>query len=110
MLDYKLFLDDIRFPKEEGWIIARTYDEAVAIVKLLGIPQNISFDHDLGLDSLTGYDFAKFLVEYDMTYNEIDKTFTFYVHSANPVGAENIRKLLDNYVQFKNDSTTTSSV
>jgi hypothetical protein len=110
MLDYKLFLDDIRFPVDQGWIIARTYDEAVNVVKTLGIPQKISFDHDLGLNSLSGFDFAKFIVEYDMLNDEIDNTFVFVVHSANPVGSENIKGLLNNYIKFKNEQASNPSV
>ncbi|HEY6438132.1 MAG TPA: cyclic-phosphate processing receiver domain-containing protein, partial [Ignavibacteriaceae bacterium] len=69
----------------------------------------ISFDHDLGLmhyagdysDGKTGYDFAKWLIEYDMDMNTMPSNFTFTVHSKNPIGSENIRELLNNYIQQK---------
>lgn len=67
----------------------------------------ISFDHDLGMDNErkvlpSGYDFAKWLVEMDMNgIISIPKDFTFTVHSANPVGAENIRTYLCSYMEFK---------
>jgi hypothetical protein len=109
MMNYKLFLDDIRSPPEFGWIIARSYDNAVNIVKILGVPMTCSLDHDLGADK-TGYDFAKFLVDYDMQTNDIDSTFNFTVHSANPVGAENITKLLNNYIKFKNENKSDTPV
>jgi hypothetical protein len=102
MLDYRLFLDDIREPVGSDWLIARSYDDAVKIIKTLGIPRNISLDHDLGTDK-TGYDLAKFIIEYDQDHNEIDNTFVFKVHSANPVGAKNIECILNNYIKFKNE-------
>ncbi len=49
---YKLFLDDIRnydlYYAGQNFIVARTYNEAVNIVKMHGLPEFISFDHDLG--------------------------------------------------------------
>jgi len=96
MIDCKLFLDDIREPVGNGWLIARSYDAAVTIIK----PRLISFDHDLGIAE-TGYDLAKFIIEYDQLHDDIDDSFMFKVHSANPVGAKNIECLLNNYVEFK---------
>jgi len=46
----KMFLDDIRIPKNDYDVIVRSYDEAVAFVTNNGIPTFISFDHDLGCD------------------------------------------------------------
>ena len=63
---YSLFLDDLRDPPSyttDNWIAARSYDEAIAIIELYGMPANISFDHDLGDCVPTGHDFAKKLVE-----------------------------------------------
>jgi len=50
-----VYLDDIRTPPREDWVIARDFEEA--IVESRGLPDFISFDHDLG-EGLTGYDFA----------------------------------------------------
>ena len=109
MLDFKLFLDDIRQPASDGWLIARSYEDAVNIIKILGLPKIISFDHDLGTDK-TGLDLAKFIVEYDMLHNEIDETFVFTVHSANPVGAKNIESYLNSYLKFKNVKAPNSEI
>ncbi|MHA1410896.1 MAG: cyclic-phosphate processing receiver domain-containing protein, partial [Candidatus Odinarchaeia archaeon] len=58
----------------------------------------ISFDHDLGYGP-TGYDCVKWLVEASLDKRlVIPKTSTFYCHSANPVGKENILRLLNNYL------------
>lgn len=107
MLNYKLFLDDLRMSAKEGWIVARSYNDAVTVIRTLGIPRTITFDHDLG-DEKTGYDLAKFIIEYDMLHNDIDDTFDFSVHSANPIGAKNIESILNNYIKFKNDKTVNS--
>lgn len=107
---YKLYLDDIRVPVHvgsgfkdtPGWLMARTYDEAVNLVQLHGCPIYISFDHDLGDENAkTGYDFAKWLVDQDLDNNIIPTEFEFNVHSANPVGAANITNLLDAYLKTR---------
>ena len=117
-----LFLDDERMPKDVTWVrignvghwgadwqIVRSLQEAKDWVLKNGFPDVISFDHDLGLDhysgnysdKTTGFDFAKWLVEYDMDTNTMPSNFAFTVHSMNPVGVQNIRSLLDNYIRQK---------
>jgi hypothetical protein len=125
-----LWLDDIRDPFVGDWLMSyapqfaygdgeviwvKNFDEFVSHIKFKGIPDMISFDHDLGEDvailkvkmglskrqarkekkeTKSGYDCAKWLVDYCL-----DKEIpipVFGVHSANPVGAENIRGLLNN--------------
>jgi len=102
MATYKLYLDDIRNPKSDGWVIARSFDEFVMIIEEMGAPAEISFDHDLGWDdenkceAKNGYDCAKWLVEHNIMLEN------FNVHSANPVGRDNIISLLNNYKEFVN--------
>jgi len=102
-LKYKLFLDDVRHPKYgTGWILALSFQNAREIVENFGAPKHISFDHDLGEESDgDGIDFAKWLIDYDMRHDVLGEEFTFNVHSANPVGAENITCLMNNYLKFK---------
>lgn len=99
----KLFLDDIRPAPDATWTIARTYDEAVAIVDVHGFPDTVSFDHDLGDDIMTGVSFARFLVDLDLDKATMPASFTYTVHSANPVGRDNIVGLLDRYLRWKKD-------
>ena len=111
----KLYLDDIRTPQTEGWIIVRNYEDFVAWIRLNGVPDEVSFDHDLGEDvakekveagmskrkareqkkeTLSGYDAAKWLGAYC-----VDNNIPFpkwNVHSANPVGKANIESYLSN--------------
>lgn len=95
-----LFLDDERTPRtNRPWIIARSFHEATNLC-LFRCPDHISFDHDLGEHSPSGMQFARYLVERDMaTPGYIPENFTYDVHSANPVGRDNIIGLLNNYLE-----------
>ena len=46
----KLYLDDIRNPVNDNYIIVRSYHEAVQYIKNNNIPNYISFAHDLGIN------------------------------------------------------------
>lgn len=89
----KLYLDDLR-PIPNGYIGLRSYAEFVTYITESGLPDFISFDHDLGLEE-SGYDCAKWLVNYCLD-NEL-RLPQFDVHSKNPVGKENILSLLQNF-------------
>ncbi|GAL64856.1 hypothetical protein JCM19300_2004 [Algibacter lectus] len=86
---------------ESEFDIVRTYDEFVTYIIKNGLPNYISFDNDLGLGedgkvAPDGLAAAKWLV-YE---SELDlRNLTFKVHSANPVAAEQIRGLLNNYIK-----------
>jgi hypothetical protein len=110
----KLYLDDIRVPKTDGWDIVRTYEDFVEWITKNGIPDEVSFDHDLAeinydpstftetfkYHEKTVYDAAKWLCEYCWTNGlPIPK---YNVHSANPVGRDNILQLLKNFVEKLN--------
>ena len=114
----KLYLDDIRTPKTEGWDIVRSYEDFVSWIETNGLPDEISFDHDLSREHIkyyfdngghanppnpqetefrekTGYDAAKWLCEYCWSNGiPIPK---WNVHSANPVGSKNITFILQNF-------------
>lgn len=99
----KLFLDDVRDIKDvypnwgkEEFDLVRSYSEFVIYIETNGLPDFISFDNDLGLNSSgkiapDGYAAAKWLV-YESGLDL--KKLKFQVHSANPVAAEQIRGLL----------------
>lgn len=130
-----LWLDDIRNPfiNEEkkvpnnihdwniNWVL--NYEQFVKWIEIFGLPDAISFDHDLAdehyipeyfwdnykeskkfqkwreqsYQEKTGMDCAKWLVNYCLDNNK--KLPEFYVHSANPVGANNIIFLLNNFLK-----------
>lgn len=99
-MTWKLFLDDERFPAgEDDWFIARTANDAVQQIKIMGMPDFISFDHDLG-DGPTGLDFATYMIERMLDQGtKFPKHFGFYVHSMNPIGAANIRSKMESAIK-----------
>ena len=122
-----LFLDDVRVPSDVTWSkfpyadmewnIVRSYAEFVAYIEKNGMPDVISFDHDLADEHYTpeeywndyeaskayqearnytektGNDCAKWLVEYCLD-NNVTMAPLILVHSLNPVGADNIRNTI----------------
>ncbi len=129
-----LFLDDIRVPSDcakymhtkgvdcriyhKEWVIVRSYNEFIEHIKANGLPEYISYDHDLGKgvetesrakgmskkesrqlkqQEKTGMDCAKWLVEYCLDNNKPMPPFA--VHSSNPAGAANIQSLLDCFIK-----------
>lgn len=106
-----LWLDDIR-PAPEGWVRVKTVHEAIEVMRTKDV-DHMSLDHDLDLcptchdlnedysqdillpckcNQSTGYDFVKW-----MAGNDIWPKFKPTVHSANPVGANNMRAMIDRY-------------
>lgn len=83
----KLWLDDLRPVPDDSWDLAVNFDDFKSYIREYGVPELISFDHDLG-PGKTGYDCAKWLVDQHLAINE------FEVHSMNPVGRDNIINLL----------------
>jgi hypothetical protein len=114
----RLYLDDVRTPKDTDWEVVRSYDEFVAHIRLHGLEnyELMSLDHDLGdtamneyynnvhpnytldysnIKEKTGMDCAKFLVAESMTKGI--PLPAIYVHSANPIGSANIMGYINNY-------------
>lgn len=126
----KLFLDDFRLPehvsyykpneaiyRQEGWDIVANYEEFVEYISKNGIPDLISFDHDLADEHYTppeywenyekskeyqeskeykektGKECAEWLVQYCIQKRvSLPQTL---IHSQNPVGADRIKKVLE---------------
>ena len=100
-MSYKLFIDDERFPVEEdAWVIARSTEEAKWIVEAYGMPQEIAFDHDLGGDD-TSIKFINWMITNIVDGElKIPSSFSYSVHSQNPVGAANIKFKMDAIVKL----------
>lgn len=98
----RIYLDDERNPRVEKFdFIVRSSKEFFDLVDTLHYVSYVSFDHDLGLDSEDGLACAKYLVEADLELGILAENFEFNVHSANPVGRDNIIAYMENYVRTK---------
>ena len=108
-LKNKIYLDDDRVnrkPPDDSWVRIYSFDEFVSYIEANGLPNVISFDHDLGnLDGVilpTGKDCANWLVNYCLDNNtEIPK---YGIQSANTVGAINIDKLFKSFNKFQKEN------
>lgn len=116
-----LYLDDVRVPTSEDWLVVRSYDAFVTQVRLNGLEnfELISLDHDLGDTAMSEY-YTNAKPNYQINYNNIlEKTGmdcvkwlvnhsietniplpTVKVHSANPIGVANMMGYINNY--YKN--------
>ena len=54
----------------------------------------IFIDHDLADETSTGLDFAKVLAE-EIEAGKVSNNLSIYIHSLNPVGARNIKSVLE---------------
>jgi hypothetical protein len=120
MSKFKVYLDDLRTPIDEEWIVCRNYNEFVDKVSEIGLDniETISLDHDLGETAIkeyfknvttnyvlnydnihekTGYDCAKWLVE--QCINNGTKLPLILTHSANPIGSANIMGYINNFLK-----------
>lgn len=136
-MSYNIYLDDWREPIHtilsvkptelkqviscNEWDIVRSYNEFIDKIMKKGLPDIISFDHDLGPDTyfvknqkliadlseikidydryldheLTGYHCAQWLANYCM--DNFKPLPRYVIHSDNEVGSENIRSYLENF-------------
>jgi hypothetical protein len=75
----RLYLDDVRTPIGDDWIIVRNYDEFVSTIKFHGLENFdvISLDHDLGEQSMVEY-YTNVKNNYKLDYNNIVDEKTGY--------------------------------
>ena len=115
-----LVFSPIEQPFDVVWV--KSYNQFCYTILLNGLPDAICFDHDLGLqvdpnaefktingeissfslnlyndEEKTGYDCAKWLVNYCIDNNEPLPLYN--IQSANPVGKENIDSLFKNFIK-----------
>lgn len=82
----RLWIDDLRDPPSADWLWVKTSREAMKALVDANVVE-VSFDHDLGGDD-TAMPAAKWIEE--MAYLNINRPVRWHVHSANPVGRQNI--------------------
>ena len=107
---------DLTNTKSDDWVIVRTYEEFGLMLNSEGIPEIVSFDHDLSVEHIkyyfketvlsgiieyanlkhkTGWHCAKLLVQ---KCKELGCPLPqWFVHSANSYGSYNIKEVLENF-------------
>lgn len=120
--DVDLYLNTTPKFSEIEWTVVRNYDAFVSMIEEHGLPEIVALDRDLAdshyvpeeywdnyeaskayqeeaaksYTEKTGEDCAKWLCEYCRKH---DYDLPFYiVHSANPVGRDNIKHILEDYI------------
>lgn len=94
----KVWLDDERPMPSAFDVHAKTAKEAIDILKG-GNVSYISLDHDLGpVEAGTGMDVAKWIEE--AAFNQTLEPLSYNLHTANPVGRDNMAKALINADKF----------
>ena len=129
-----LFLDDKRLPKDvyrytlkkeykdKKWVIVANYEEFVLYLKHHGVPDFVSFDHDIAESHYTpkelwndyeaskawqdaqvhkektGFDCAEYLIKFCTQNGHCLPEY--YCHSQNPVGRDKINKFLYEYINL----------
>jgi len=108
-----LYLDDVRVPLILGIDVVRNYTEFVAYLQTHEMPELISLDHDLDISHCprfedewtwrrqgipyetytekTGRECAQYIVDQGLDLQQ------WAVHSQNPIGGGNIRRILQRY-------------
>jgi len=70
----KIYLDDLRTPVDNGWLVVRNFHEFVNLVNKVGITNIslISLDHDLGDTAIKEY-FNNVSKNYKLDYDNIEE-------------------------------------
>lgn len=131
---YNLFLDDVRNPiatfqytnnlvyTDLKWVVVRSYEEFVRYIVANGLPEIVSFDHDLAdehynndmykgvevysknyekFEEKTGYDCVKWLCDFYIDHHSLENREQFpkwYIHTMNPAGMENMKMYILSYL------------
>lgn len=103
---YRLYIDDLREPDYSNYVEVRSSQDAIQLMSEKGCPIEISFDHELQGDD-TAMNVVKWMIQQDLDSNEkfIPEQFHFNVHSANPVGRENLQGLMGGYLKQRKEAS-----
>lgn len=88
----KIWIDDIR-KAPPGYVWCRSVNEAKYVISHAKDIEIIDMDHDAGDYAKDGGDYIKVL---DWLV-ETDQRYPIKIHSMNPVGVDNMRRLLHRY-------------
>lgn len=96
----KIFVDDYR-PTPRGWECAHNVTEAIR--KIFTSPENIeviALDHDISESSETFFAVAYFLYSHASQFDILHKPL-IYIHTGNPVAAQQMLELLRDKYECK---------
>ena len=96
----KLWIDDVR-PAPEGYMWLKSVNEAIRYIEIYGdyldfdnvlvdLVEIIDIDHDAGKYAQYGGDYIKLLDWLE----ETGHNYPIHIHSMNPVGVENMRRII----------------
>lgn len=99
----------MREPSYRGeWIVVRSVNQAKTAIRWYEHQMNddtilISLDHDAGDFARDGGDYVK-LLDWLEEEGIVDTGYFFHIHSQNPVGVENMRRIIEhnNWREVKN--------
>ena len=99
MIFIKIWLDDIRPAPDNSYFHCRSVDEAKAVITLYELQNSdttiiLDLDYDLGDYYENGGDAVK-LLDWLEERRIVDTDYFFRLHTANPVGAENMRRIIE---------------
>jgi hypothetical protein len=106
----RIWVDDVRHAPE-GYVWVKSVNEAKEIISSSfkrfmdscdnGLPNEsliidtISLDHDAGDYAEDGGDYIKLLDWLEWLFNGAGSHIKFHIHSQNPVGRENMRRIIE---------------
>ena len=96
----KLWIDDVRTPPE-GYVWLKSVNDAIRYIEIYGdyldfdnnlvdLVEIIDIDHDAGNYACYGGDYIKLLDWLE----ETGRNYPIHIHSMNPVGVENMRRII----------------
>lgn len=96
---FKLWIDDARRPPSDDWLWAKTAREAITAIKMyehqwFDDTITISLDYDAGDFAENGNDYIEILNWLERE-GIVDTGYFFHIHSQNPVGVENMRRIIE---------------
>jgi hypothetical protein len=97
----RIYLDDVRIPIDNDWVVVRNYEEFTLTIKEIGLKniETISLDHDLGDTAMKEY-FNNVSPNFKLDYNNIEektgmdcaKWLVNYFYDNNPKRLEMSRR------------------
>ena len=96
----KIWIDDIRQPPDEsGWFWCKSTNVAKVCIQAYENHEELSsiiidLDHDAGDLAYDGGDYIK-LLDWLEARGRVDGSYSFHIHSMNPVGVMNMRAIIE---------------